>query len=53
MSREYASELNQMLMIRAKNRVEDFHTPTGITKLLERNQTKNTREDLIRLLKNI
>ena len=45
MSREYAHKLNQMLMIRAKNRIEDFHKPTGITKLLERNQTKNTREN--------
>ena len=51
MSREYANKLNQMLMIRAKNRVEDFHKPTGITKLLERNQTKNTREDFNKTFK--
>ena len=51
MSREYASKLNQMLMIRAKNRVEDFHKPTGITKLLERNQTKSTREDFNKTFK--
>ena len=51
MSREYASKLNQMLMIRAKNRVEDFHKPTGITKLLGRNQTKNTREDFNKTFK--
>ena len=51
MSREYANKLNKMLMIRAKNRVEDFHKPTGITKLLERNQTKNTREDFDKTFK--
>ena len=51
MSREYANKLNQMLMIRAKNRIEGFHKPTGITKLLERNQTKNTREDFNKTFK--
>ena len=51
MSREYASKLNQMLMIRAKNRIEDFHKPTGITKLLERNQNKETREDFNKVFK--
>lgn len=51
MSRKHASKLNQTLMLRAKNRVEDFHKPTGITKLLERNQTKNTREDFNKAFK--
>ena len=40
-----------MLMIRAKNRVEDFHKPTGITKLLERNQTKNSQENFDKMFK--
>ena len=51
MSREYANKLNQMLLIRAKNRVEEFHKPTGITKLLERNQTKDSREDFYKMFK--
>ena len=38
MSREYAKKFNEVLLLRAKNRVEDFHKPTGITKLLERNE---------------
>ena len=34
-----------------RNRVEDFHKPTGITKLLERNQNKDTREDFNKMFK--
>lgn len=45
MSREYANKFNSILMQRTKNRVEDFHKPTDITKLLERNQEpKQTRQ---------
>ena len=45
MSREYSQKLNEMLLIRARNRIGDFHKPTGITNLLERNNTKDIRED--------
>ena len=37
MSRQYANKFNEILLLRSKNRVKDFHKPTGITKLLERN----------------
>ena len=51
MSREYAKKLNEMLMIRARNRMDDFHKPTGITKLLERNNTKDKRENFDKMFK--
>ena len=36
--RDYANTFNMVLLQRAKNRIEDFHKPTGITRILERNQ---------------
>ena len=51
MSREYAKKLNEILMIRAQNRMDDFHKPTGITKLLERNNTKDKRENFDKMFK--
>ena len=51
MSREYAKKLNEMLMIRARNRMDDFHKPTGITKLLERNNTNDKRENFDKMFK--
>ena len=44
MSRQYANKFNEVLLLRTKNRVEDFHKPTGITKLMERNEGINRRD---------
>ena len=51
MSREYAKKLNEMLMIRTRNRIEDLHKPTGITKLLERNNMNDKRENFDKMFK--
>ena len=44
MSRQYANKFNEVLLLRTKNRVEDFHKPTGITKLMERNEGINRKD---------
>ena len=44
MSRQYANKFNEELLLRTKNRVEDFHKPTGITKLMERNENINRKD---------
>lgn len=45
MSSEYANKFNSILLQRTRNRIEDFHKSTGITKLLERNEeSKQTRQ---------
>ena len=45
MTHEHISHYNSILQPRTKNRVENFHKPTGITKLIERNYVEgNTRK---------
>ena len=44
MSRQYANKFNEVLLLRTKNRVEDFHKPTGMTKLMERNEGINRKD---------
>ena len=44
MSRQYANKSNEVLLLRTKNRVEDFHKSTGITKLMERNENINRKD---------
>ena len=44
MSRQYANKFNEVLLMRTKNRVEDFHKSTGITKLMERNEGINRKD---------
>ena len=44
MSRQYANKFNEVLLLRTKNRVEDFHKTTGITKLMERNEGINRKD---------
>ena len=44
MSRQYANKFNEVLLLRTKKRVEDFHKPTGITKLMERNEGINRKD---------
>src|SRR5688572_10716384 len=37
-AREYTNKLNDILLLRTRSRVEAFHKPKGIARLLERNQ---------------
>ena len=53
MNHEHINHYNSILLLRTKNRVEDFHKPTGITKLIERNYVEgSTRKDFDKYFEN-